>query len=525
MKHILVVDDLLDNRGLLVQALRRKGYRTSEAANGMEALETIASDRPDLVLLDLMMPMMDGFEVLQRLQEQNGSFLPVIVVTAATERQSRLRALSLGAHEFLNKPVDLDEVLVRVSTLLSLKEARETSERKAGEMEQLVARRTRELAQSERQLRTIFEHAGMGILLVDFDLRPLRANPAAEDLLGYSEAELRDKTLDELVAPEDWPRVVESVRQIRSTGIPYSAERRYIRKDGRLVWLNANVAVIRAEDESARCFVGMLQDISARKQAEQELKHRTEELERANMELKQTDRYKDEFLAVVSHELRTPLNFITGFASILEDEIPGKLNEQQHDHVKKIIQGADRMIELVDNLLDMSRIQAGKFELHPSLVDYGALIRDSLASLEPLAAEKNIALDYDIRLQHEAWMDPQRIMQVLTNLVGNAIKFTPPEGHVRVLAFTEDDVVVTQVRDTGEGISADELPKVFQRFYQADMSSTRKAGGTGLGLSITKALIEAHGGQVGVMSCPGEGSTFWFTLPLAPIALSSRSQR
>jgi signal transduction histidine kinase len=232
-------------------------------------------------------------------------------------------------------------------------------------------------------------------------------------------------------------------------------------------------------------------------------------------ELRQADRAKDEFLSVISHELRTPLNFIMGFASILEDEIAGPLNSQQHEYLGKINDGADRMLMLVNDLLDFAKLQAGKFTLAPETTAYPALVSEVVGSMRPLAIQKGLQLNTDLRADEALHIDGKRVGQIIYNLVSNAIKFTPKGGSVRVTTFRENGHVRTEVTDTGIGIATEDVSKLFTRFKQLDMSATRQAGGTGLGLSIAKALVEAHGGQIGVRSEPGKGSTFYFTLPAA----------
>jgi signal transduction histidine kinase len=230
--------------------------------------------------------------------------------------------------------------------------------------------------------------------------------------------------------------------------------------------------------------------------------------------LRTVDRYKDEFLSVISHELRTPLNFIVGFASLLDDEAAGALNQRQHEFVGKILNGADRMLILVNDLLDFAKIKAGRLDLACVPTPYRDLLQEVVDTMTPLAQDKGQSLELHADVPGLVNIDGPRIMQVVTNLVSNAIKFTGHGGRVTINAYEAAGDLVTQVTDTGVGIAAEELPKLFQRFQQVDMSATRQAGGTGLGLAISKALVEAHGGQINVVSEPGKGSTFYFTIPL-----------
>ena len=236
----------------------------------------------------------------------------------------------------------------------------------------------------------------------------------------------------------------------------------------------------------------------------------------------EVDRIKTNFLAIVSHELRTPLNFITGFASILEDEVAGPLNAQQREYIGKILTGADRLLDMVNDLLDMNRMLAGRFALELLPVDFRALMHELVESLRLDAGRKQLALEMAIEesVLELAWLDPLRIAQVIRHLLSNAVKFTPDCGRIQVRSFVEparDGVppfLVTQVNDTGYGVDPEDVPALFMAFQQLDMSATREAGGMGLGLPISKEIVEAHGGRIGVISEKGQGSTFWFAVPL-----------
>lgn len=252
------------------------------------------------------------------------------------------------------------------------------------------------------------------------------------------------------------------------------------------------------------------------KRLNQELGAKQAELEAANTSLREIDRLKDQFLSIVSHELRTPINAIMGFGSILDDEVAGALSPEQHRYLQNILSGAGTLLSLVNDLLDMSRIQAGKFSLSPRRIAFKTVASDVLSNLEPLAQHKRLTMveriDDDLPT---LCADEQRLTQILTNLLTNAIKFSPPGREIGLRARLEGSSIACQIIDHAEGIAPEDIPKLFRQFGQLDSTNTRKFGGTGLGLSISKALVEAHGGKIGVESTLGQGSTFWFTLPLA----------
>jgi PAS domain S-box-containing protein len=372
------------------------------------------------------------------------------------------------------------------------------------------------LQKAEQTFRGILEASPDPMILVNQEGIITLASPQTEKVFGYRQDELLGQPV-EILMPRRFRAIhgqhlrgfFQSPRmRPMGSGLELSAER----KDGREFPIEVSLSPIESSEQPV--VLAVIRDITERKQAEAAIAQRSAELEKANEALRTADRYKDEFLSVISHELRTPLNFITGFASILDDEVAGDLNATQHEYIGKIMNGADRMLELVNNLLDMSRIQAGKLHIEPEFTAYAPIVEEALAPLRPLSDQKRIALALDIQTDPDLMVDARRLTQVLTNLVDNAIKFTPEGGRITVRVREVGGELLTEICDTGPGIAAESISKLFRPFSQVDMSSTRRVGGSGLGLTISKALVEAHGGQIGVHSQPGEGSTFWFTLPL-----------
>ncbi|HEY9857537.1 MAG TPA: ATP-binding protein [Stenomitos sp.] len=238
-------------------------------------------------------------------------------------------------------------------------------------------------------------------------------------------------------------------------------------------------------------------------------------LQDANTQLRENDRYKDEFLAVISHELRTPLNLILGFGGMLEAELQGPLTPQQRDCLERMMKGGKQMLALINDLLDMSQLAAGKLHLKQTEVVYPALIDQAVGIIRPLAEDKQLDVSVTLAPSQPVRLDSVRIVKVLTSLLSNAVKFTDRGGHIGVQAFIQENELVTEISDTGCGIAEADLPRLFEQFFQLDMSTTRRAGGAGLGLAIAKGMVQAHGGRIGVRSDVGKGSVFWFSLPLS----------
>ncbi|HEY9899618.1 MAG TPA: PAS domain-containing sensor histidine kinase [Pantanalinema sp.] len=333
-------------------------------------------------------------------------------------------------------------------------------------------------------------------------------NEGAKRLKGYRAGEIIGRSHERFYTPEaihaGLPRELLKAAEARGHVVDVGWR---VRKDASRFWAEVVITAVRDDEGHLLGFAKVTRDLTERRQAELEAAEQIEAL-------KQADRYKDEFLSVISHELRTPLNFIMGFGSILQDELAGKLNAEQHEYVGKMLTGAERMLAQVKNLLDMSQMAAGAFRIAPSETRYEPVVDEAVSSLKPLAAQKGIALECDVQVPRVVCIDGQRIIQVLGNLVENGIKFTPAGGKIRIAARLEEGSLLTEVADTGEGIDAEAIPRLFKRFQQLDMSTTREAGGIGLGLSISKTIVDAHGGTIGVRSEKGKGSTFWYRLPV-----------
>jgi len=368
--------------------------------------------------------------------------------------------------------------------------------------------------QEREQFRLLVQSiSDYAIFMLDPDGQVISWNKGAERSKGFTEEEILGESFLRFYTPEDvargWPqhllRVAEQRGHVEDQGWR-------VRKDGSRFWADVVITAIRDANGQLLGFGKVTRDLTERKQAEDEIR-------RLNRELIDLNLLKDRFVSAVSHELRTPVNAMMGFGSILEDEVSGPLNEQQHHYVRRILASADILLNLVNDLLDMSRLQAGQFELSPGPTNLRSVASEVLGNLAALADQKHLTLANEVpEYLPEVVADCRRVSQVLTNLLHNAIKFTPNGGHITVRARPSDGGLQVEVQDTGIGIAPEDVPKLFHDYGQLAQQPAQKAVGTGLGLSISKALIEAHGGHIGVRSTPHVGSTFWFTLPPAPPA-------
>ncbi len=364
------------------------------------------------------------------------------------------------------------------------------------------------LREGEERFRAAFAHAAIGMALVAPDGRWLRVNRALCRLVGYEEDELLRLTFQDITHPDDLDADLDQVRRMLSGEIEaYQMEKRYYRKDGQIVWILLSVSLVRDAAGAPHYFVAQIQDITARKRAEEALVQAKEAAEEAN-------RLKSEFLSTMSHELRTPMNGIIGYAHLLLDGLSGELSADQAADVSQIAASADHLLRLINDVLDLAKIEAGRIELTTEDVDLGPLARRVGDDLRAQAIAKGIDLVIDLPARPTVVSaDAMRVRQVLLNLVGNAIKFSEV-GRVAVAVRRLGGWAEIAVADTGIGIGPDALPHVFDEFRQADGSTTRRFGGTGLGLAIARKLARLHGGDITAASIPDAGSRFTLRLPL-----------
>jgi len=387
----------------------------------------------------------------------------------------------------------------------------------------------------ERRFRELLEAAPDAIIQVDADGRIILLNRVAEDMFGYTRDELMGQPLEVLIPPELRARHTEHRAHYqqhpmtRSMGSGLALEG--IRKNGSRFPVEISLSPS-ASEEGFR-VTAIIRDITERRLAEERLRRIQEEsnrrlaesnaeLELTNRELERANRLKSEFLASMSHELRTPLHTIIGFSELLAEELEGPLNEKQQRFIQHIHTDSLHLLELINDVLDISKIEADRLELHPEAFDFTALVAESVAAVRSLLEAKSHTLETSLDVPTAIEADRLRIKQVLVNLLSNAVKFTPEGGRIGVEAHVHDVFIMVSVSDTGVGIPAEEHDSIFDKFHQVGATTKGVREGTGLGLAITRRLVEQHGGTIQVRSQPRQGSTFLFTLPLRPVDRKTR---
>ena len=365
------------------------------------------------------------------------------------------------------------------------------------------------LRQSEERFRTAFDHAPIGMDLVDLEGRFLQVNAALCELTGYTEEELLSRTFQDITHPDDTEADLARVQQLLAGEVPvYQMEKRYIRKDGQVIWGRVHSSLVRDQHGTPLHYIGQIEDITDRVWVEQELRAALDAAEAAN-------RAKGAFLDMMSHELRTPLQATLGYSEFLLAAPEGALTPEQRQDIAYIHQASQRMMAMVNQLLELSRMDAGRLDLAVEAVDLAGVVEQVRQDVAPQVTENAIELRIEMPTSLPPVLgDKERVRQILLNLVGNAVKFTHG-GQIRVTASrTTTGVIEIVVSDTGEGIPAAALPSIFDEFTQGESRRSRRSGGVGLGLAIARKHVEHMGGRIEVSSEPGVGSTFRVYLPI-----------
>lgn len=360
-------------------------------------------------------------------------------------------------------------------------------------LEKQVAQRTAALQESEERFRHAFHDAPIGMALLGLNHRWLQINPMLGEMLGCSESELLSVNAFEMIHPEDVHQLQDCINQVVSNeNRNAQVELRYLCNGGRIAWGLTSLSLVRDSHYKSLYYVAQIQDISEQRAIEQ-MKH--------------------EFISVVSHELRTPLTAIRGFLGLLNTGIYDNKPEKAKRMLQQALTNSDRLVRLVNDILDLERLSSGRVQLTKEVSQAEDLMQRAVEGVQSIALGASVTLSITPTTAC-VWASPDSIIQTLTNLLSNAIKFSPSNSVITLSAQPQFDSVLFEVKDQGRGIPADKLETIFERFQQVDVSDSRAKGGTGLGLAICQSIVQQHNGSIWVESTLGEGSSFYFTLPI-----------
>lgn len=509
---VLIVEDEPAHSEAIMRGLKESCFRcevrvvTSLAGYHSE----VAAQPPDLVIADLNLPDGQAFELLSG--DFDSQLWPVLVTTSHGDEEMAVRAIKSGALDYIVKSDQLFREMPRIV------------ERTIREWRHVVKRRLAEEAmrESENRYRTLFETMAQGVVYHDRTGQIISANPAAEEILGLTSEQICSRNSDHpgwhiiredgsLFTGAEHPAIV-ALR----TGQPVRNVVMGVRQgaDGSLRWIlvSATPQFHPGESEPFQVYASFT-DITENKKAAEVLARQNEELKIAKEKAEESDRLKTAFLANVSHEIRTPMNGILGFAELLKS--PDLTGDQQHRYIEVIDQSGRRMLSIINDIVDISRIEAGQVELKSETVDIHRILDELLQFFIPDADKKGLSITIAPETKNSPPMaitDGTKLNQVMSNLIKNALKFTQ-SGTITVGYTLAGSNLQFTVSDTGIGIQPELIERVFERFFQAEFSNSRKYEGVGLGLAISKAYVELMGGRIWVESQWHAGSNFFFTIP------------
>ena len=483
---ILAIDDTPENLALLSQMLTEKGYKVRSVTKGSTALRGAKAAPPDLILLDVKMPEMDGYEVCQHLKANDRTRnIPVIFISALGDVFDKVKAFQVGGVDYITKPFQVEEVLARLSTHLTIRNLQLKLEARNNQLQQEIAQKTA----AEDKFAKAFRACPNPIAIATYKSgQVLEVNRSFLQMSGYRAIEVINKNLAQIYSKSALAVYQQALEKSNSQGFVRNQELEFKTKSGQVKTVLFSLELI--ELEGMKCSLQILNDITERK------------------------RLENEFISLVSHELRTPMTSTIGALDLLSSGQLGTLSDRGKQILQVAIRNSERLIRLVNDILDLERMKSGKIALKPTPCNLQQLLLQAIETMQAMAQKAEVQLLLEEPDHLSINLDPDRMLQTLTNLLSNGIKFTEPGGTVTLKASIEGDLCQIIVQDTGKGIPEDKLESIFERFQQVDASDSRSKDGTGLGLAICRHIVERHNGKIWVDSVLGRGSTFYLNLPL-----------
>jgi len=470
---VLIVDDYPANVKLLERNLQTAGYQTVAAYDGEEALAKVKSEHPDLILLDIMLPKIDGYEVCHRLRaDETTAVIPIIMITALKETEDRIRGLEAGADDFISKPFDRGELLARVKNLLQIKYYRSM------------------LAEREK-FHAVIQDLSHGIVITDGHWRVQTVSRRAAELLGHPGEDLTGGSLEDVLAGFTVEPALEALRLSRTQSVSVEFTQETIRPPKYLAGRYTRIEGPRGELYNAAL---VFRDIT---------------------EMREKEKLKRDFLSLVSHKLKTPLTIIGGYLDLIGRGKYGELPPPMVEPITTIVAKVQDLSILIEKLLAYAGLTATELERAGQLLPLEGLVAQVRERIEQRYAGRRIVWDIRVPGDLPRARAPEELLAVvLDNLLDNAVKFTQGEPRVEVSAHEiEDRWLRITVRDGGPGIRPEYRDQVFVDFHQLEEEFTGNISGMGLGLATAKRLVESWGGQIDFASEPCQGSTFFFTIP------------
>jgi len=486
---ILVIDDEQIMRDGCTRILIKDGWGVTTAENGNQGLDQIRAcpEKIDVILLDLMMPGMSGMEVLDQVRTIDSNLI-VIVITGYATVESAVEAMKKGAYDFIPKPFTPDQLRIVVRRALEKRTLQKETEFLRKEREKSL----RDIATEKSKIKTIINCMGDGVLVCDRDGCVVLSNPAAGRMLKTPETSLLGNYLSQCNLLPELSKIIEESLKSKDLGYTSLSQELSLDESGE-VYLRAHTAPVRNDVGETIGSVTVLQDIS---------------------HLKELDKMKSDFIAMVAHELRAPIAAVEQQLTVILNKMAGDVTEKQGQLLSRAKERTRGLLDLIRDLLDLSKIEAGKMVQYKEPMNLQEVIQRVVDLMRAEAENKKIDLQFS-PLPHMSSIQADRnsMEGIFTNLISNAIKYTPEGGKVWITLGEEGGFVKVAVSDSGIGIKREDLPRIFDKFYRVKTTETRQIVGTGLGLSIVKSIVDAHLGLISVDSEPGKGTTFTVLFP------------
>jgi PAS domain S-box-containing protein len=501
---ILAVDDKLENLKILIKYLEDSGFELMVAQSGEETLKHVERIIPDIILLDVLMPGIDGFETCRRLKENETTReIPVIFMTALTDTVDKVTGFEVGAVDYLTKPLQHEEVLARVNAHLTIRQFQQQLQEQNILLQQKntqLEEQRRELRESEARFRGLSEATFEGIVMHD-EGRIIDGNQMLEEIFGYQRVEILGKNALEFLTPEFRDMTLERIRAKDET--PYEAEG--FRKDGTIFPLEIQAKIMPYQGRAVR--VAAVRDLTWRKAMEEE---------KAKMQEEQLT-FSMETLGFVTHELKAPLSAMQSMIAVMLDGFAGEVPDKIATYLLRIRRNCEELQDMVKNYLDLSRVGMGELVARKAPVNYYKEIVEPCVDHTQIffeSRELSLVIDCSENLTVQADADLLRI--ALTNYLSNAAKYGAAHTQTRLTVREEHGMISTTVWNEGTGFRPEEQAALFTKFSRLKNENTAKKRGSGLGLYLTKHIIELHGGKVWAESAPEQWAKFCFSIPAHP---------
>lgn len=484
---ILVVDDENAIREGCRRLLTGKGYRVDTAEDGQKALDILGSGVTDIVLLDLKMPNMSGEQVLE-ITRNKFPEICVIIITGHGTVDTAVDCMKKGAYDFITKPFQVDQFLITINRAAEKRRL----EQRARMLQDENVRNLYDLRLEKSRLKTIINCMADGVMVTNRNMEMVLHNPALVRLMKIREDIKEPAPIEDIIKN---PSLTDNLREILKVKIPENTFHSQEFQVGDQILRAISASAVVMDSSGTSSVVGMvtvIEDITL---------------------FKHLDQMKTDFVNAVAHELRSPLVSIRQLNSVILEGLAGPIQEKQKNFIGRGIKKIDSLLDLINDLLNVAKLEEGVFEGEMTIVDLAQIIEETCMLMDSRAKKQGISLTYLCENLCKIKTYPKKIDEMISNLVSNAINYSPQGGVVTVMARGVGEQIEICVKDTGIGISQEELSKIFDKFYRIKHPKTRDVPGTGLGLSIVKKVVESCQGTIHVESIPHKGTTFKILLP------------